>query len=56
MGQHLQQLGTEVFNNGFVSAMRWTLLLPLGFVLIAALCCFGINKPTGPLTSKPGQR
>lgn len=43
-GQPMQQLSTEVFNHGFVSAMRWTLLLPLGFAVLAALCCLGIRN------------
>ncbi len=44
VGARLHQLGTEVFNQGFVSAMRGTLLLPIGLCLVAAVCCLGITS------------
>ncbi|GHF37344.1 MFS transporter [Streptomyces morookaense] len=43
VGEQLRQLGTEAFGNAFVEAMRWTLLLPLGFTLLAAVFCFGLK-------------
>ncbi|MEV6671873.1 MFS transporter [Streptomyces sp. NPDC051162] len=57
VGEHVRQLGIEVFNNGFVSAMRWTLLLSMGFALVAVACCFGIKVRRHPVqpTEKPLQ-
>jgi EmrB/QacA subfamily drug resistance transporter len=40
----LQRLGTEVFSVGYVHAMRWTMLMPIAVVAIAALSCFGIKR------------
>ncbi|MGE7437458.1 MFS transporter [Kitasatospora sp. NPDC001175] len=38
------QLGVGVFGHGFVTAMRWTLLLPIALLLIAAACSFGLRR------------
>ena len=36
----------EVFSNGYVLAMRWTMLMPIAVVVLAAASCFAIkNKP-----------
>ncbi|MEU9126355.1 DHA2 family efflux MFS transporter permease subunit [Streptomyces sp. NPDC048506] len=40
----LHRLGKTVFDSGYVTAMRWTLLLPLGLLLVAAVCSLGIRR------------
>ena len=36
----------EVFSNGYVLAMRWTMLMPIAVVVLAVASCFAIkNKP-----------
>ncbi|SHG48496.1 MFS transporter [Streptoalloteichus hindustanus] len=53
VAETLGRLGTEVFQHGFVTAMRHTVLLPLGVVLVAALCCLGMARRSRP--GQPGQ-
>jgi len=44
----LHRLGAEVFSTGYVLAMRWTMVMPIAVVLIAAASCFAIkNKAAG---------
>ena len=41
--QHLQSLAHGVFTNGFVDAMRPTLILPIAVLVLAALATFGVR-------------
>jgi EmrB/QacA subfamily drug resistance transporter len=44
----IERVGHEVFTNGFVTAMRATMVLPIAIIGVAALSCFAIKggKPT----------
>jgi hypothetical protein len=43
-----RRLGAEVFGQGYVHAMRWTMVLPIVVVtLAAASCLFLPNKASG---------
>jgi EmrB/QacA subfamily drug resistance transporter len=46
----LQRLATAVFSHGFVDAMRPTITLPIGIVMLAALGCFAVKagRPPAP--------
>jgi EmrB/QacA subfamily drug resistance transporter len=45
----MKRLAAEVFSSGYVHAMRWTMLMPIAVVGLAALSCFGIRRVTaGP--------
>ncbi|HEX6526947.1 MAG TPA: DHA2 family efflux MFS transporter permease subunit [Streptosporangiaceae bacterium] len=46
LAAQLQHLGVEVFTNGYVHAMRWTMLMPIAVVGLAALSCLGIRRLT----------
>jgi EmrB/QacA subfamily drug resistance transporter len=44
----LRRLGAEVFSQGYVHAMRWTMILPIAVVALAAVSCLAIrNRPAG---------
>jgi len=45
--RRIQQLGEEVFENGFVDAMHPTLVLPIAIVLLAAINCFAVRQGQG---------
>jgi EmrB/QacA subfamily drug resistance transporter len=48
LAAQLRRLGAEVFSQGYVHAMRWTMVLPIAVVLIAAASCLAIrNKAAG---------
>jgi len=47
LAAQLQRLSAEVFSHGFVLAMRWTLVMPIAVVLLAAVSCFAIKKGAG---------
>jgi hypothetical protein len=53
----LQLLAHQVFTHAFVDAMRPTLLLPIGVVLLAAISCLAVrNRPLrSPLESPAGE-
>jgi EmrB/QacA subfamily drug resistance transporter len=44
LAAELRRLGAEVFSSGYVHAMRWTMVMPIAVVLIAAVSCFGIRR------------
>jgi hypothetical protein len=46
LAAELHRLAAEVFSNGYVLAMRWTMVLPIAVVGIAAVSCLAI-KPDG---------
>ena len=48
LAAQLHRLGAEVFSAGYVHAMRWTMVLPIAVVALAAVSCLAIrNKPAG---------
>jgi EmrB/QacA subfamily drug resistance transporter len=40
----LHQLAAEVFSNGYVDAMHWTMVLPITLIAVAAASCLGISR------------
>jgi hypothetical protein len=42
--QRIEQISRDVFSFGFVSAMRWTMAMPVVLLLVAALCCLAIKR------------
>jgi hypothetical protein len=56
LAAQLHRLGAEVFSTGYVLAMRWTMVMPIAVVLIAAASCFAIkNKAAGQGPVAAGQ-
>jgi hypothetical protein len=60
LAAQLRRLGAEVFSQGYVHAMRWTMVLPIAVVAIAAASCLAIrNKAAGqgrvPADAEDGQ-
>jgi EmrB/QacA subfamily drug resistance transporter len=55
LAAELKRLGAEVFSSGYVHAMRWTMLMPIAVVGLAAVSCFGIRRvvtgPSSPATA-----
>jgi len=47
----LRRLTGEVFTHGYVLAMRWTMLMPIAVVLLAAASCFAIKNASGQARS-----
>ena len=41
------RLGAEVFAQGYVLAMRWTMVMPIAVVGLAAASCLAIKNKTG---------
>jgi hypothetical protein len=39
-------VAAEVFTHGYVTAMRWTMVLPIAVIVLAAVSCLAI-KPEG---------
>ena len=55
LAAQLRRLAAEVFTNGYVLAMRWTMLMPIAVVVLAAASCFAIkNKPGQDRIAAPG--
>ena len=53
----LLRLAAEVFSQGYVLAMRWTMLMPIAVVVLAAASCFAIkNKPGQDLSAAAGEQ
>ncbi len=48
LAAELQRLGGEVFSHGYVLAMRWTMVLPIAVVGLAAVSCLAVRKDVGP--------
>ena len=60
LAAELQRLGGYVFSHGYVLAMRWTMVLPISVVALAAASCVLIKRDVGPArgpvpTEEPGQ-
>jgi hypothetical protein len=48
LAAQLQRLGSEVFSQGYVLAMRWTMVMPIAVVALAAASCLAIrNRAVG---------
>jgi MFS family permease len=43
----LKRLAAEVFSHGYVLAMRWTMVLPIAVVALAAISCLAIKQERG---------
>jgi EmrB/QacA subfamily drug resistance transporter len=61
LAAQLQRLAAEVFSHGFVIAMRWTMVMPIAVVFLAAVSCLalrsGVSGPAVPAAAEaePGQ-
>ena len=44
LAAQLRRLGAEVFGQGYVTAMRWTMILPITVVLLAAASCLALKS------------
>ena len=47
LAAELRQLGAVVFSHGYVEAMRWTMVMPIAVVFLAAISCLAIRQPRG---------
>ncbi len=47
LAEQLQRLGAEVFTHGYVIAMRWTMVMPIAVVFLAAVSCFALRSGVG---------
>ncbi len=47
LAAELQRLGSEVFTHGYVLAMRWTMVLPIAVVALAAASCLAVRLDVG---------
>jgi hypothetical protein len=60
LAAELQRLGAVVFSHGYVLAMRWTMVMPIAVVFLAAVSCVAIKQGRSPApapdpASRPGQ-
>jgi len=51
----IQRVAHDAFTNGFVSAMRVTMILPIAVIVIAALSCFAIKGGRAVASAPPTQ-
>jgi hypothetical protein len=58
LAAQLQRLAHEVFAQGYVLAMRWTMVMPIAVVALAAASCLairnGVGGPGGPAAAGAG--
>jgi EmrB/QacA subfamily drug resistance transporter len=47
LAAELRRLGGEVFSHGYVLAMRWTMVLPIAVVALAAASCLWVKRDVG---------
>jgi len=47
LAAELSKLGAEVFTHGYVLAMRWTMVMPIAVVVLAAVSCLAMRSGTG---------
>ena len=47
LAAQLHRLGAEVFAQGYVLAMRWTMVMLIAVVALAAASCLAIKNKTG---------
>jgi EmrB/QacA subfamily drug resistance transporter len=53
--QRIELIGRAVFAHGFVDAMRWTMIMPVAMLLLAAATCLAIRQPRQPGGKLPAQ-
>jgi EmrB/QacA subfamily drug resistance transporter len=53
LAAELSRLGAYVFTHGYVHAMRWTMLMPIAVVALAAVSCIGVRKVAAGAASLP---
>ncbi len=44
LAAELRRLGAEVFSTGYVQAMRWTMVMPIAVIVLAAASCLAISR------------
>ncbi len=55
LAAQLQRLAGEVFTHGYVLAMRWTMVMPIAVVLLAAVSCLWVrDRPGQHAAAAPG--
>jgi EmrB/QacA subfamily drug resistance transporter len=54
LAAQLQRLGAEVFSQGYVLAMRWTMVMPIAVVALAAASCLAIRNRTAARADPAG--
>jgi EmrB/QacA subfamily drug resistance transporter len=54
LAAELAHLGAAVFTDGFVHAMRWTMVMPIAVVGLAAISCLGIKQIAIARAASPG--
>ncbi|HEX2823961.1 MAG TPA: hypothetical protein VHO07_27930 [Streptosporangiaceae bacterium] len=55
LAAQLQRLAGEVFTHGYVLAMRWTMVMPIAVVVLAAVSClWAKNRPGQGTAAAPG--
>ena len=47
LAAELTRLGAYVFTHGYVHAMRWTMVMPIAVVALAAVSCLAISSKAG---------
>jgi hypothetical protein len=40
----IEEIGVSVFSHGFVTAMRWTAIMPVAIMLLSAASCLAIKR------------
>jgi EmrB/QacA subfamily drug resistance transporter len=53
LAHEITLIGHDVFTFGFVQAMRWTVVMPVGMMLLAALSCLAIKTHKAAAPSAP---
>jgi hypothetical protein len=58
LAAEIRRIGQDVFTHGYVLAMRWTLVLPIAVVGLAAVSCLALTRrsqlrPTPPARRRP---
>jgi EmrB/QacA subfamily drug resistance transporter len=51
LAAELSRLGAYVFTHGYVHAMRWTMVMPIAVVALAAVSCLGIKRLAAGVSS-----
>jgi EmrB/QacA subfamily drug resistance transporter len=46
----IEEIGSYVFSHGFVTAMRWTAVMPVAIMLVSAASCLAIKRYQRPTT------
>jgi EmrB/QacA subfamily drug resistance transporter len=54
----IAQIGAYIFAHGFVDAMRWTVIMPVAMLLLAAATCFAVKgqpRAAGQIPAEPAE-